>query len=411
MKIKNVAITFSSIMAAVLIMGVLLFYSKKIPERDMVYFQKNLSEIEKLIEENCDMEVIENEYNCLVISIDDDFYNMKINDAYQTGALIMDYFINGIYSGKIVWNDSNDYLNDYTLKLFFEMLGIWICILVLGFCYLGYLYKTAYKPFKELEKYTSEIAKGNLDFPLPINKENEFVGFMESFDIMREEIKASNKRENEAHRSKKELVANLSHDIKTPVSTIRANCELLLQKDIDDKVKEKIAVIDNKADTIYRLIENLFHATLEELEELHVSPCETYTVQIKEILSKELIYEEVSMECNISDYLVLADTLRFEQVLDNIVNNSLKYAKTEININARDVEGGLLVKIKDKGKGVPEEEMPLITEKFYRAENSKGQEGSGLGLYLANKFMNEMKGQMNFYNEDGFIVELFLQKI
>ena len=89
---------------------------------------------------------------------------------------------------------------------------------------------TVFKPFKKLQSFAVNVARGNLDIPLKMDKNNPFGAFTESFDIMREELAAARQSEYAANRSKKELVASLSHDIKTPVASIKAVSELMLMR-------------------------------------------------------------------------------------------------------------------------------------------------------------------------------------
>jgi signal transduction histidine kinase len=105
------------------------------------------------------------------------------------------------------------------------------------------------------------------------------------------------------------------------------------------------------------------------------------------------------------------DKLRLTQVIDNIVNNSFKYAKTRVDVSFAEKENGVTIEIRDTGTGVSQEELVLITEKYFRGSNAKGATGSGLGLYLAKSFMEQMRGSMECHNDGGFVVTLFLQKV
>ena len=130
-----------------------------------------------------------------------------------------------------------------------------------------------------------------------------------------------------------------------------------------------------------------------------------------EMFSGLKYYGEIVFENSIPECLIYMDKLRFEQVVDNIVNNSFKYAGTPIYVSFQEKENGISLTIRDKGKGVSEEELVLVKEKFYRWSNAKGKSGSGLGLYLAENFMNQMQGGMECYNEEGFVTVLFLKKV
>lgn len=102
-------------------------------------------------------------------------------------------------------------------------------------------------------------------------------------------------------------------------------------------------------------------------------------------------------------------------MLDNVINNSYKYAGTDIDISFESImeneKENIKITIRDYGKGVIEDELPLICEKFYRGSNAKGYEGSGLGLYLSQFFMREMGGEFSYYNDNGFVVEIVIKKV
>ncbi|MBO7339104.1 MAG: HAMP domain-containing histidine kinase, partial [Lachnospiraceae bacterium] len=105
--------------------------------------------------------------------------------------------------------------------------AVWGVALLVGYAFLGFVYLYMLKPLKEMEAFAEEIAKGNLDVPLPMRRFSVFESFTESFDLMREELAAAKEREREAEKAKREMVAELSHDLKTPVATIQATCEVM----------------------------------------------------------------------------------------------------------------------------------------------------------------------------------------
>ena len=260
----------------------------------------------------------------------------------------------------------------------------------------------------KLKGFAVRVAGGNLDTPLEMDKGNVFGPFTESFDIMREELKASREREEKAVKSRKELVAQLSHDIKTPVSSIKAMTDVMsLTASEEDKVT--ISAINAKADQIDSLISNLFHATLEELEQLEVKPEDINSTDIVQMI-KDADYQNKIEKLDIKDAVVFADRLRLNQVLNNIIFNSYKYADTMINVTSRFENAGskyLFIEIADKGPGVPEEELEMITQKFKRGSNAGNKDGSGLGLYISDYLMNKMEGSLTVRNTgDGFAVEI-----
>jgi signal transduction histidine kinase len=181
-------------------------------------------------------------------------------------------------------------------------------------------------------------------------------------------------------------------------------------KELLDFSKEKMNVVYNKADTIDQLISNMFHATLEELEMLKVEPSEEESRVIERMLKEVNHYEKIHLLNEIPECLILCDQLRLSQVIDNIINNSYKYAGTNIDVLfSIEKDSKLLkIKIKDFGAGVEETELPLVCQKFYRGSSDivRNESGSGLGLFLAKLFMEQMLGTFECYNENGFVVEI-----
>lgn len=274
--------------------------------------------------------------------------------------------------------------------------------------YAAYMYATMIKPFRKLKGFAERVAGGNLDIPLEMDKGNLFGAFTESFDIMRSELKKARLAEARAQQSKKELVAKLSHDIKTPVASIKAVSEVGTAVSANAKDRENYNSIIAKADQINALVSNLFTATLEELQQLTVTPSYIDSMQVKTML-KNADYLRRANIPNVPECLVYADGLRLQQVFDNIFYNSYKYANTAISVTVEKDVDCINIIIEDCGGGIPVEELPVIKEKFKRGSNSKNTEGAGLGLYISDYFMNEMRGSLNVENgENGLKVTVTL---
>ena len=336
---------------------------------------------------------------------------------------------------KKVWENLNVSVKQEQDRMRIVLIVFWSAVFVIGYVFIILVYMIKIKPVKELEGFAAEIAKGNLDIKLPIRSHTPFGTFTESFDLMRDEIKASRKREMDAEKAKREMVAELSHDLKTPVATIRATCEVLdlklkklLENTNDDPLKaeiegyiEKTGYIHNKAELIERLVGNMFRATLDDMDEIEIKPEETDSRIIEDYFVNLKEYGKIILDNNITQCLVYIDRLRMEQVIDNVVGNSYKYAGTDIHVTFGEIDapaedGKLLnrflrITVKDTGPGVDEEELPLITEKFRRGRNAKEKQGYGLGLYLVKRYMEKQGGGMEYYNDNGFVVELLVKKV
>ena len=354
-----------------------------------------------------DYSVIDTNGNVILYTRDD--IAKSISSATSDYDIIRNIEVDGKVSGYLIVHNPKAELEKQTnMKIALFVMSLILLTVVVSVLYYVYLKRRVLDPFKKLKGFAVRVAGGNLDTPLEMDKGNVFGPFTESFDIMREELKASREREEKAVKSRKELVAQLSHDIKTPVSSIKAMTDVMsLTASEEDKVT--INAINAKADQIDSLISNLFHATLEELEQLEVKPEDINSTDIVQMI-KDADYQNKIEKLDIKDAVVFADRLRLNQVLNNIIFNSYKYADTMINVTSRFENAGskyLFIEIADKGPGVPEEELEMITQKFKRGSNAGNKDGSGLGLYISDYLMNKMEGSLTVRNTgDGFAVEI-----
>ncbi len=325
---------------------------------------------------------------------------------------------------KSVWERMSDDAAAGKQELFICLVICSLILLVGGYLVFYIFYRTQIKPIKELEEFATEISKGNLDIPLPIRSGNSSDSFTESFDLMREELKAAKEREIAAEQAKREMVAELSHDLKTPVATIKATCEVLemiyRKKAEDDSILEKIGYISSKTDTINKLVENVFRANLDDMEEVRVNVGEYDSREIREFFEGMKDYGNIILDNDIPECLVYMDRLRMEQVIDNVIGNSYKYAGTDIHVSFAETSVApssgaenqfIVITVKDSGPGVPEDELPLIVEKYFRGKNSSEKQGYGLGLYLVKMYMEKQNGGMECYNDEGFTVKLYVRKV
>jgi len=297
--------------------------------------------------------------------------------------------------------DSARQVRDSRLQLF---MYIFIAVLFAAtFALLLYCEVKILSPFRKLQGFARSIADGNLDVPLAMDKNNTFGAFTESFDIMREELRKAN-------HSKKELVASLSHDIKTPIASIKAVTELMLVKTTDEKEQARLNTITAKAEQVNALITNMFHATLEELEVLNVAPEEVSSAEIATLIANA-DYQGQATVSAIPTCLVVADLLRLQQVFDNVISNSYKYANTSILVAVTFEGQYLAIDIQDFGAGVTDEDLAHLFDKFYRGGNKDKVGGQGLGLFISKYFMTQMQGDIVCQNRDGGFAVRVLVKL
>ena len=415
MKIRIIVILYTLI---ILITGIVLW--NRISSRpafsiDMLDLNTKRDEIETKLNSGADIDSLENQYGCEIILTADDSYASDNNFFIREGYSVFDYWRDGSIAGKIAFNARTEEYETMKKNAKIQL----ICVLggayAAGLLLLMVIWYFYIRPFNKLSDFAASVSKGNLNVPLNMDKHNYFGAFTESFDRMREELKLSAEREAAANRSKKELVAELSHDIKTPVATIKATCEVMEVKYQEPDVQEKVAVIKSRASSVEQLVDNMFRATLDDLDELKVTPREESSLIINDMLSSLRFYGTVEQKGEIPECLILVDKLRLEQVIDNIAGNSFKYAGTTLEVEYRSDSSSVHVILSDRGPGVPEDELAMLTTKFYRGSEASesGKDGSGLGLYLASLFMEKMGGGLELKNREGggFTAEIVIKKV
>lgn len=300
--------------------------------------------------------------------------------------------------------EQNDQLQLFNFA-FITVLGI---IGVLG---VAHVHFKILAPFKKLENFAAGVAAGNLDLPIVMDEGNVFGAFTESFDLMREQLKEARMKERLANLSKKELVASLSHDIKTPVASISTAIELLMLRTEEPQDLTRLKGMLGKCHQIANLVTDMFHATLEELEVLKVEPVEVISSEIRPLI-EQADFEGKVEKFYLPECLIFVDVMRLQQVFDNIISNAYKYANTSLIVSAILEEDDLVVQIRDFGKGVADDDLLLIFNKFHRGETVNDVVGYGLGLYLSKHFIDAMGGSISASNlDDGFMVEVRLKLV
>ena len=343
-----------------------------------------------------------------------EFENKKRDAIVQLNEIKMLYADNEITEEEINERIDNIEENLRSIKLEEEsgLKQMYIAAVIFILIIFSYIYLKIIRPFIKLEKFTLEISKGNFDSPLYVERKNIFGEFTWAFDMMRNEIKYLRESEKRAVENNKTVIATISHDIKTPVASIRAYSEAL--KENMDKNYERrdryLKVIIKKCDEVAKLTNDLFLHSLSDLERLKIEP---ELVNSKEVIGTILenmshFNYEIQLKNNIPETKIFIDKKRLEQVFENIISNSIKYAEINKSVmEFKEEEGFLYCIIDDFGKGINDEDMPFIFEKFYRGKNVKDKDGAGLGLYIVKYIMDKMNGQVFLKNrQDGLRVIL-----
>ena len=296
---------------------------------------------------------------------------------------------------------------------YFILAGIGIIFTAAVFCY---IYAAILRPFDKMKAFAGRVAQGDMNVPLEYERSNYFGDFTWAFDSMRREITRSRASEKETIENNKTVIATLSHDIKTPIASIRAYAEGL-EANLDRSVErrtEYLRVLMRKCDEVSKLTNDLFLHSISDLDKLKISEKEFELCGFIEECAGELSAEhhEIALRLSGERIWVRADRNRLLQVCENLVNNSRKYAKSGIEIWVVPRAGFGEVHFKDHGAGIPDEDMPFICDKFYRGRNCGEEQGSGLGLYIVKYILERMGGKLLLHNDaDGLEAVVYLRLV
>lgn len=287
--------------------------------------------------------------------------------------------------------------------------SLYIAILLIGtgavvylFLVFFYVYYTILRPFDKLKGFAQSLACGNFDIALNYERSNYFGAFTWAFDLMRREITRARACEQEAVDNNKTVIATLSHDIKTPIASIRAYAEGL-EANMDSTALKRahyLNVIMKKCDEVTKLTNDLFLHSISDLDKLKVVTEEVelcgYLAHIIEEINGE--QGDVFFEKPCFCAYVNIDRNRLQQLFENLINNARKYAKTRIDVTVKKGDDSVSVSFRDYGPGVLGEDMPFLFDKFYRGRNCGKEQGSGLGLYIVRYIAEQMKGEAVLIN-------------
>lgn len=290
-------------------------------------------------------------------------------------------------------------------KLLMMLLGI-LLIVILPLTFI--LSKDIIQPLKMLEKGTQNIKEGNLDFTLEAKTKNEIGRVIDSFDKMRYELKQSIEAEIQYEENRKELISSISHDLKTPITSIKGYVEGIMDgvANSPEKLNKYLQVIYNKSEHMDRLIDDLFLFSKLDMNRLPFDMEPVHITRFIDDCMEELRLEpsmsriELQFDNRIdSNTVVSMDSQKIRRVIFNIVQNAIKYMhkpKKVIALTTREGDQEVRVQIRDNGMGIKQDQLAFIFNKFYRVDQSRntGAGGTGLGLSIAKQIIEAHGGRI-----------------
>ena len=297
-----------------------------------------------------------------------------------------------------------------------EMLVSVILIMAMTCSFLmAWIYRSILTPIETLKKATRNIRDGNLDFEVEIGDDDEIGELCADFEEMRIRLKESTEEKVVFDSQNKELISNISHDLKTPITAVKGYVEGLLDgvADTPEKQKKYLRTIYNKANDMDRLINELtFYSKIDT----NRIPYTFNKINVKEYfddcfedIGMEMSQQQISLRYDnkvAPDVMVIADAEQIKRVINNIVGNSVKYMDKpdkSIAIRVMDVGDFVQVEIEDNGRGIAAKDLPYIFDRFYRTDTSRNSSkgGSGIGLSIVHKVMEDHGGKVWATSREG----------
>ena len=317
-------------------------------------------------------------------------------------------------------------------QIFLAPLVALLVVMLILFLNAAYLRTRIIEPVLEMIDSSRAIIDGNYHVPITSASsshlmDNDIDVLTYHFELMRDELEEKRAREEKLRTSQKELMSCISHDLKTPITTIKAYGEGLrdgMAKD-DAKVKEYAEVIVSKTEILTKMIGDLIEHSNAELNQLSIVMKEQYVKSFFDNTCKELegVAQHYKMQYNYEntapDLLFEFDEQRLTQVLANLVDNAIKYGRKnghiQIKLSYQAAEKILKVIVEDDGNGINAADIPYVFDKFYRGEKSRSTAipGSGLGLaickYIVEAHGGELTCESKGHNGTRFIMDFFVK--
>lgn len=327
----------------------------------------------------------------------------KAESFYQTATqgevLIQPLFINGERHGYVRFT----YIKDNQMHLWMQITELAMALLfgcVIAF--LLYIRQHLLLPFQTLSEMPYELSKGHLQGELTEEKNRYFGRFVWGISMLRDNLNMHKMKELKLEHEKKLLLLSLSHDIKTPLNTIKLYAKALAEGvyDSEDKKQEAALHIGVHAAAIEDFVKEIIHTASEDILEIEVVNNEFYLGELVEKVNQT--YQGKCrlkmIDFTIGDYhnkLIKGDFDRSFEVVENIMENAIKYGDGRcIAMSFYEEDYCQLMQITNSGEPMRESEMNHIFDSFYRGSNTQGRPGNGLGLYICREIMHKMDGEI-----------------
>lgn len=283
-----------------------------------------------------------------------------------------------------------------------------------------WVYSSVLRPLSKLQEATRKIRDGNLDFTLEVEEDDEIGELCQDFEEMRIRLKENAEEKIQYDIENKELISNISHDLKTPITAIKGYVEGIMDgvASSPEKLDKYIRTIYNKANDMDRLIDELTFYSKIDTNKIPYTFTKINVDDYFRDCAEEvgLDMESRNIELGYFNYVnedvtVIADVEQLKRVINNIISNSVKYLDKPrgiINIRIKDVGDFIQIEIEDNGRGIAAKDLPNIFDRFYRTDASRNsaQGGSGIGLSIVRKIIEDHGGRIWATSKEGIGTEM-----
>ncbi|MCI9320665.1 MAG: HAMP domain-containing histidine kinase [Lachnospiraceae bacterium] len=322
-------------------------------------------------------------------------------------------FPDGSQGSAFVVTKTNSLISKHLLVDMF--VAILVILVFTSLMLTRWIHTSVFCPIKDLNVAMRRIKEGNFEYALQTDAKGEIGDLYRDYEDMRLRLKESTEEKLEHEKKNRELISNISHDLKTPITAIKGYVEGIMDgvADTPEKMDKYIKTIYNKANDMDRLINEL---TVYSGIDSNRIPYNFHRINVADYFGD--CVEEVGMDleqkgielnyCNLvqPDTVVIADPEQMKKVINNIISNSVKYMdkpKGMIDIRILDEVDSIQVEIEDNGKGIAQKDLAKIFERFYRTDASRNsaQGGSGIGLSIVKKIVEEHGGYIWATSKEG----------
>lgn len=323
-------------------------------------------------------------------------------------TMLFEVFFVNVIVGMSLYSNMQQSQNELVFSaVHFETVVVLVFVLIGIVLFTAIFYLLQKRSFSYIQKLSDamrEIADGNLNAYVQVEDDNEFSDMASNLNYMIKELNALMERERESERTKNELITNIAHDLRTPLTSIIGYLELISNsKNLTEETRIKYTeVAYTKAKKLQKLIEDLFGLTKLNCGKIALNLSKVDLVKLLTQLMEEFYPSfsnnnlSYSLKSNVNTAIITADPNLLARLFENLIGNAIKYGADgkEINVKIDAAPSIVKVSVINYGKVIPEEEVGFIFDKFYRLEQSRSSKtgGTGLGLAIAKNIVELHSG-------------------